>query len=169
MVNSPRSPSDVRLSLRGHRRGRVSFLPIITPLKWMIVPRPCTVHNRQLASGVEMAPLLTSKRLLEPHYGRVWLTHDHSQSLGNNGNWNISFMVMRVARSDQMNCARRLLRGLIVSTRQSFSVIWFCIFFYNETIRKLWREGRRGHGAPGQLYCIFVAVSSSVMHAVLIA
>lgn len=69
MVNSPHSPSDVRLSLRGHRRGRMSFLPIIQPLKWMILPRPCTVHNRQLATGVEMAPLLTSKRLLEPHYG----------------------------------------------------------------------------------------------------
>lgn len=56
------------LSLRGHHRGHISFLPIITPLKWMILPRPCTVHNRQLATGVKMAPLLTSKSLLEPHY-----------------------------------------------------------------------------------------------------
>lgn len=145
MVNSPHSPSDVRLSLRGHHRGHMFFLPIITPLKWMISPRPCTVHNHQLATGVEMAPLLTSKSLLEPHYGEC------DSLMITASLWAIMGIETSASCSWDSHRAMKWTACSMLSLLDHHNARRFFVrfgLFFNYTIRKPWRggEGAWGHG-----------------------
>ncbi len=114
----------------------MSFLPIITPLKWMILPRPCTVHNRQLATGVEMAPLLTSKSLLEPHYGEC------DSLMITASLWAI--MGIETSASCSWD-SHRAMKGTVCSIYSLLDhqikggFVRFGLFF-NDTIRKLWER-----------------------------